>query len=754
MSGPALRWPRRMVVVFVVIELFFWGAVFWVEFPLERLAMDNIASLTITDAGGVVLRRETGIGGFKETWVSLEDISPHLIHATLASEDNAFYEHGGVDWLAMGRAVWLNFRRGKMAYGGSTIPMQLARLTTGVERTLSGKLHQMFLAKNLVRVASKDDILEQYLNRIYYGNGNYGAEQAALFYFDKHAKDLSVGEGAMLAVIPRGPRHYNPFGHWDRVDGRWKRILDLMHKHGYIDEAARELAKRTPLELTTGHKDFRAPHFVHFARERLPRSFATGATVRTTLDWPLQQRMERLLAGHVDRLSWRNLKQAALVVMRNRDGAILSMVGSRSYWNKKNRGAYNGSTARLRPGSTLKPFVYATAFERGDTPSTIAYDVILPEEIHQFYTKDVRSHGFARYRESLAGSFNLSAVHTLQRVGKNAVLKKLRDAGLSTLDKPDDAYDWGLAIGHAEVRLIDLVSAFSTFGRGGRPVAPRVIERAERTDGKTWEEVPEIGKRVFSEEISYLIFDILSDPDARRPMFGDSVPMHLPFKVALKTGTTKAYTDLWAVGTTPEYTVGVWAGNFDGSPTHRVRSVQGATPLISAAYTDIAARFGAPSAPRRPSGIVDAHVCPVSGKLPGPYCHHKKHELFLKGHLPDETCDWHQKVCGEVQVVYPKPLRGWAEALGRDARSCDRKASDDEHLRIISPKNGSVFVLEPHRPPRLQKPILKALPHNDVRLTWRIDGEPADRFIPSPGEHLVQVSDGDRTDMISIVYER
>src|SRR5204862_390050 len=208
----------------------------------------------------------------------------------------------------------------------------------------------------------------------------------------------------------------------------------------------------------------------------------------------------------------------------------LGLVGARDFTEH----AWSGVTARLRPGSTLKPFVYATAIEQGDTPATIAEDIVLPEDAHQFYAKDVRAHGFARYRESLAGSYNLSAVHTLQRVGVDTVLRKLRTAGLTTLDRPDDEYDWGLAIGPADV------------------------------------------------------------------------------------------------------------------------------PLLRAAYTAIAARFGDPTAPARPDGVVAATICPVSGKRPGPHCDHGKRELFLAGHVPEETCDWHQLVCGERTIVYPESLRGWA----------------------------------------------------------------------------------------------
>jgi penicillin-binding protein 1C len=427
------------------------------------------------------------------------------------------------------------------------------------------------------------------------------------------------------------------------------------------------------------------------------------------------------------------------------------MVGSRDFHGSA-AGAFSGVTARLRPGSTLKPFVYGAAIERGDTPATMAEDVVLPEDVHQFYSKDVKSHGFARYREALAGSYNLSAVHTLQRVGVAPVLRKLRDAGLVTLDRPDDEYDWGLAIGHAETRLIDLVGAFSTFGRGGRAITPRAVALATAPDGTAWREPVVERPQVFSEEVSYLIYDILRDPDARKPMFGDRVPLAMTFPVALKTGTTKAYTDLWAIGVTREYTIGIWAGNFDGKPSHQVMSIEGATPLLRAAYTAVAVRFGDPTAPPRPQTVVSADICPVSGMRPGPHCMHRKRELFLVGHVPEATCDWHQLVCGEARLVVPKSLRSWAKAARRlEPPSCASVAAPD-HVSIVYPVEGARFLLEPHRDATLQRPPLSATPPGGD-LRWTINGEPAEAWVPVPGRHRVAVARGPHSDEVTITYE-
>jgi penicillin-binding protein 1C len=753
-TSARLRWPRRIVLalagVWLVCAIAWQIAIRVADFPSELLAKSPASSLSVVDDSGVMLRQEATSAGTREHWVSLDQMSPYLVAATLASEDNDFYDHDGVDWSALVRAAWLNVRGGE--FGGSTITMQLVRLTAATPRTLTGKLRQMVLAARLERTLSKRDILEQYLNRVFYGHGAWGAEQAARVYFGKPAAKLSLGEAAFLAVLPRGPSYYDPFRAETRVTKRRSHILTLMEKHGHINAAERALAERVPLALAKRPPGFRAPHFVELVKQRLPAAFQRGATIHTTLDWPLQRHVEVALASHVDRLVARHVGQAAVIVMRNSDGAILAMVGSRDYSDDASNGAFDGVTARLRPGSTLKPFVYGAAFERGDTPATIALDLVLPKDAHESYTTDVKSHGFARYREALAGSYNLSAVHTLQRVGIPTVLRKLRTAGLTTLDRDDDDYDWGLAIGHAETRLIDLTAAFSLFGRGGRAITPRAVTRATSVDGQTWAEPQAETPRVFSAEISYLLYDILSDPDARKPMFGNRVPLELPFPVALKTGTTKAYTDLWAIGVTREYTVGVWAGNFDGSPTYHVMSSEGATPLVRAVYTAIAARFGNPTAPDRPDTIVAAEVCPLSGKRPGPHCEHHKRELFITGHVPTETCDWHQLVCGAPAIVYPPELRPWIRATGRPTAPSCAPSDPNAALAITSPTNGARFLLEPYRPATLQRPLLAAVPA-DPALRWTIDGEPAETWIPKPGTHRIVVARGAARDEVTITYE-
>jgi penicillin-binding protein 1C len=717
-------------------------------FPKELFDRRGASSLTVIDASGTILRQTATASGGRETWVPLDRISNHLVDATLAAEDRRFWDHRGVDPIGLLRAAWLDLKGLRIAYGGSTLTMQLVRVLDPQpgRRGFYDKVRQAILAARLEQALGKRAILEQYLNRVYYGNGAWGAEAAAKLYFGKPAAALSLGEAAFLAVLPRGPRLYDPYKHPAVAEKRRSHVLELMQKAGRVEDEDRSLAERTPLAILREHPDFRAPHFVDYVRGELTEEERQGAEVVTTLDAALQERIEIALAEHMGTIG-RNVGQAAVVALRNRDGAILAMVGSRGYFDADHDGAANAATIRRRPGSTLKPFVYGIALERGDTAATLSYDIVLSADRRESYAADVKQHGPARYREALAGSYNLSAVHTLQSVGVPALLARLRQAGLATLDKEDRSYGPGLAVGEAEVRLLDLAAAYAAFGNEGRTIAPFAIESIALPGQIARARPSRSGARIFSPEIAYLVFDMLQDPDARRPVFGSSVPMQLAFPVALKTGTTRAYTDNLAFGVTREYTVAAWAGNFDGSPTDHVMAMRGAAPLVRAAYVALAARFGSPTAPARPSSIVSAEVCPTSGLLPGPACPTHKREQFVAGTVPADTCDWHRKIDGHVETLYPKAVAGWYRA--RLHRPEPRGG-----LEILSPTAGARFLIDPGRPLAHQVPPLEAFPFDrraDIR--WTIDGTPADAFVPSRGSHRVEAElEGSRAE-VEVVFD-
>lgn len=722
--------------------------VMWAVFMLAVVMGDlpaaleaPVGGLVITDAQGATLLEAVSPAGGRQAARPLARISPHLRDATLAAEDHRFFQHDGVDLVGVARALWLNLTRGRAAFGASTITMQLARalLPRAETRGLRGKLRQAIVAVRLERRLDKAHILEAYLARIHYGHGAWGADAAARLYLGKPASALSAGEAAFLAVLPRGPRRYDPFRHPGRVEARRRHILGRMADLGWLAATPLDNALRTKPSLHASKPDLRAPHFVEHVLAELGDQARPGMRVATTLDGPLQRQLEVALSDHLDMVGGRRIGQAGLVVMRNTDGAILAMVGSRDYFDHDAQGAVNVTTIRRRPGSTLKPFVYALAIERGDSPATLALDVVLPGESQKTYTADVRQHGFARYREALAGSYNLAAIHTLAKVGAPALVERLRQAGLSTLDRPLSRYGLDLAIGEAEFTVLEYAGAFAAFGNEGKATAPHAVQGAS------------VATAIFSPEVAYLVFDMLSDPDARRPMFGQDAPVALPFPIALKTGTTRAYTDNLAFGTTREFTVGAWAGNFDGSPTAGVMAMQGAAPLVRAAFVALAARFGPPTAPKRPRGLYAAAVCPLSGARPGPHCPHRKPELFV--HAPREgvTCPFHQRRCGKPFTAYPPEVRGWARAFGvLEPDPCESPVTTSP--RIVFPADGARFMLDSWRPARHQRPPLRAL-NSGPWLAWTIDGQPAQRFVPTPGRHVVSATSPAGQDQIEIVFE-
>ena len=704
-------------------------------------------SVVLLASEGGVLRSQASKEGGRQHWVALEQISPHLLAATLAAEDKSFYAHAGVDWSAMFRAVWLNIRALRWAYGGSTISMQLAGRLSPRPRTIVGKFQKMLLAARLERCLSKEEILEHYFNRIYYGNGAWGAAAASRRYFGRSIAKLTLGQAALLAVLPRNPTMYDPFKRPKRANRRRQHVLQLLRDNHRDTGAMSEEDFASAKSETLPRRAYRWPaevgagHFIDYAKNRWGKvKKRAGNTLRTTLDRRLQIRLQTAVSRHTQRLAADGMSQAGVVVLRNSDGAILSMVGSADYRDRR-FGQHNVVTARLRPGSALKPFVYALALERGATPATQALDVVLPHDATRAYGINVKQHGPVRYREALAGSYNLSAVHTLQKVGVDAVLERLRLAGLSTLDQPEDSYDERLAIGHAEVTLLQLTAAFAAFGKGGIPLVPRAFGAVKKA------------KAIFDARIAYQIFDVLQDETARRPMFGQRVPMYLPFPVAMKTGTTRAYTDNWALGTTREYTVGVWAGNFDGKPSHKVVSRKGAVPLLRAAFQEITSIYGNPTPPPRPAGLVNASVCALTGLRPSAHCPHRKVEIFRSENLPKEACGWHRYACGQAVVDYPPALQAWARAHGKLEEDARCRKAQATYLRITSPREGAEFILDGFRSLRQQRPPVSAQ-FDGGSVRWTVNGRPWERWVPKPGKHLLVARNGKLRDQVAFSVER
>lgn len=566
-------------------------------------------STKLYDRTGNVLLYELG-GSEKRTVVPLAQIPQSLRDATIAIEDSRFYEEPAFDLRGITRAFFANLLQGRISQGGSTLTQQLAKNAfLSPERTLTRKLKELILAMRLAEQYSKDQILELYLNEVPYGPTTYGVEAASRTYFGKSVSDLSVAESALLAGITKAPSYYYPWGrHTKELFERQRLVLQKMRQLNKIDEQTYRKALEEKISFQPQGNSIKAPHFSFLVQDMLIEKYGEdlvrqgGLRIITTLDWTLQELAEKAVAeGAARNEELYQGKNAALVAEDPKTGEILALVGSRDYFDTARDGNFNVATQGLRqPGSTLKPFIYLSAFQKGYTPSTVVFDV--PTEFSannpncpleadfssppglgcfrpQNFDGDFR--GPVSLKTALAQSINIPAVKTLYLVGLRDALKNVVDFGLTTLNDPN-RYGLSLVLGGGEVRLIDLVKAYSVLASEGMRREQAYILEVRDSQDKLLESYKDSSVRVSEAKYPQMINQILSDPDARAGLFQSSMNLTtFPGReVALKTGTTNDYRDAWVVGYTPSLVVGVWAGNNDNKPMQRRgTSILAAVPI-------------------------------------------------------------------------------------------------------------------------------------------------------------------------------
>ncbi len=691
------------------------GASFYVPIARRRLDPKPVVSLRIEDRAGTLLREVLSDEGGRCRWVGLAEISPALIRATIAGEDRRFLDHAGVNPYAVVRAFFQNLRSGRVVSGASTITQQVIRNIYRFRRDIFAKAREAWLAVRLEHTLSKDQILVQYLNRISYGNQAFGIEAAARLYFDKPASDLSLAESAFLAVLPRAPSELNPYRNPAAVERRRKELLVRMRDLGDVLPADADRALGEALVLKPAGEQFRAPHFCDMVLESFPPAERRSLSViRTTLDLGLQMKVEKLLAGHLSTLEKKGITNAAAVVLDNASGEILSLAGSRDFFDDRFDGQVNGVTSLRQPGSTMKPLTYALALERGMTAATILEDVPTQfSTLEGSFTPenyDEKFHGPIRLRSALASSYNIPAVAVLQAVGPDLLYRRLKDLEFDSLKKSSEYYGVGLTLGNGEVTLLELARAYATFARGGLYQRDVVLRGLRRKDGAAARpDPPPKTRRIFSPEVSYLVTHILADKDARIPTFGYNSPLDFPFPVAAKTGTSKDFRDNWTIGYTPRWTVGVWAGNFDGRPMENVSGISGAGPLFRDIILLLAA--GRRDSFVEPPGLVHAAICPVSGLRPSPRCPATMDEIFLPGTEPAGVCSLpHRKTRAPIVPASLGPRLPKSE------------------VTIVFPQDGDIFKLDPVLRPEYQTISLQIRLADGVKaagVEWWINGRKA-----------------------------
>ncbi|MGC8775758.1 MAG: penicillin-binding protein [Minisyncoccia bacterium] len=707
------------IILFVLFSIDFINILISVRqtIPLiENLNIDRINQSTkIYDREGKVLLFEPNTGE-KRTVIPFEDIPQYLKEATIAVEDEKFYESPGFDWRAIIRAFLTNIIYGKIVQGGSTITQQLAKnVFLSSEKTLNRKLKEFFIAIEINRRFDKDKILWFYLNQIPYGPMLYGAESASQAYFGKSVKDLNLAESAVLAALPKAPTYYSPWGsHVNELLKRQRFILKKMRDLKMIDDQELETALNYKINFQPQKDKIIAPHFVMMVQDYLIKKYGEdlvrtgGLVVKTTLNYEIQKSAEKaVLEGAERNTKLYQGKNAALVAEDPKTGQILALVGSKDFYNKE-FGNFNVATQGLRqPGSALKPFVYLSAFLKGYTPNTVVFDVPTefvpnnpncPNPPNYNIDNPVCFHpenfdhnflGPVNLKIALAQSRNIPAVKVLYLSGLKDALKILNDFGVSTLNNPN-RYGLSLVLGGGEVRLIDLVGAYGVLANDGIKNEQSFILEIKDAKGNVLESYTNKNSQIVDSNYVRMINDILSDPEARAGLFGASFNLTVfpGYQVALKTGTTNDYRDAWAFGYTPNLVVGVWAGNNDNKPMQKSgSSILAAVPIWHNFLADVLPKFTPEEFPKPEIPIQNKSI------LNGEYIiNNEVHSIlyYVDKNNPLGPAPVYPNLDPQFNN-WETSVLNWAQN-NKDKINQDLALFDKPQINLISPQNGSFIV--------------------------------------------------------------
>ncbi|MCB9813372.1 MAG: PBP1A family penicillin-binding protein [Pseudomonadales bacterium] len=650
-------------VAAILISLLIFSGTYWtydqifkdLPSPYDLTKKEQSVSTKILDRNGEILYRI--YEDENRTIIPLSEIPKNLINATIAIEDKDFYNHHGFSIRGISRAIISNIK-GEDLQGGSTLTQQLVknRLLSS-KRTFSRKFKELLLAILVEGVYTKDEIIEMYLNQVAYGGSTYGIEEAAQKYFDKSANKLSLAESAMLAGLPAAPSVYTPFGaNPELALNRQEEVLRRMVEDGYILESSAEKAKKQDLVFNTSKIEIEAPHFVMYVKKILAQQYGEdilnngGLEVKTSLDLDTQKKVEKIVYDEIQSLQKLRVGNGAAMVTNPQTGEILAMVGSADYFDFENDGQVNVTLRPRQPGSSIKPINYALSLSNGKTPSTIINDSSIT--YHTLGSKpytpknyDGKYHGNVTIREALASSYNIPAVKSLAENGVSNMLDLGEEMGISTW-KDRSRFGLSLTLGGGEVTMLDMTEVYGTFATGGWHVTTNPILEVKDYKGNIYyqnkcalENKDCKESQVLSEDVAFLISDILSDNEARTPAFGPISTLNIPNQqVAVKTGTTNNLRDNWTFGYTTNRLVSVWVGNNNNTPMSYVASgITGASPIWNKIMrTQLSDLF--PHRFQVPTNVVKLPICITSGTLPCTGCPKVREEYFIKGTEPKTKC--------------------------------------------------------------------------------------------------------------------
>ena len=741
-------------------------------FPVERLTPP--ASTVVLD------NRDAPIRFFlapDQSWrfpVALSEVAPVFLDAVIASEDRRFYVHPGVNPVSILKAAVSNLRAGRVVRGGSTITMQVARLAEPKPRTVASKLIECFRAFQLERSYTKQEILQFYVNLAPFGGNMVGVGAASWFYFGKSPAALSLAESALLTAIPRAPNRYHPVRRPHTAGLARASVLSAMAATGAAPPDAALEAAGQPLPERLTRPPLIAPHLAQMLKDRDPGQ----PRIRTTLDSRVQELARQVMRSRLIELRAQGVENAAVVVLDVKSREVLALAGSADYQDISRFGRVNAATARRSPGSALKPFLYAQAFQEGLlAPESLILDIPITLGSYDPHNYDGTYRGRVEVRDALIHSLNAPAVRLLSEVGQDRFLTLLRQGGLRSLDRPASHYGLSLILGGGEVGLLDLTNLYATLGSGGLHGQPRIL--ADRP--------PNSVSRLFSPEACALVTDILSRLERPDLPGGIERAKGVP-AVAWKTGTSFGHRDAFALGYSSRYAVGVWTGNVQGRAVKGISGARQAAPLLFDIFRTLEPDgSGLP----KPDGLnlAEVEVCAVSRQPPGPDCTHRIKLTAIPGVTVLAPCSVHKRILvdsvtglrvagacldgrdvrQEVITEHPAELTSWWRAGGMPVAELPAPSPDcpeaqgGQPPRITSPKPQVVYQVRPDAPAQFQRVGLTAQAGPDAgRLHWFQDGLLLAQGAPgeplfvelAPGAHKLMVVDSQgRSDSVKYVVE-
>jgi penicillin-binding protein 1C len=713
----------------IVFFLFIW----LVPFPKEKLTPPP--STIVLDRHGELLRVFLSKDEMWQIPVSSEKISPRLKLGATGYEDQYFRWHFGINPIALIRAALVNVKSGKIKQGGSTITMQVARMMEPKERTIPNKLIEIFRALQLELRYPKNKILDFYFNLAPYGGNIVGVGAASHLYFHKSPDQLSLGECALLATIPNSPNLFRPDVDLQATINAREKVLKILFARKKINLQQYEDALAEPIPDRRIEVPFKIPHL----STRLAQLYPQKVMLETTIDAKIQQRAENIFQSHLVPLRNQGITNGAVVVIENETRNVLAMVGSYDFFDEKNQGQVNGAMAPRSPGSALKPFIYAIGIEQGlISPQRLLYDVPIEYSGYKPINYDELYHGVVTVEEALIRSLNIPAVNLYAQLGNDGIHSFLNEAGISTLPKPREYYGLSLILGGCEVTLLELTNLYAGLASAGNFRSYRWLKDQPEPEGKA----------LLSDGTCYIISEMLSQ--LRRPELPSSweYAMNLP-KIAWKTGTSYGHRDAWSIGYTPQYTIGVWAGNFNGKGAPGLIGAEVSAPILFALFTALEK----PAENKwfiQPESVSCRQVCAVSGMPMTKYCATAKEELYLPGKSPIELCNIHQmifvdkktgnRLCSHCRIgrtydekiveQWPAEIATWLERNGYPIEKipehfsgCSKLASGEKPI-IRSPSANTEFKIRPAVALKYQKILLDASVSNRTKkIFWFLDGK-------------------------------